>query len=681
MEKKKKQLSVVIIVSVLICIVLPTIIVLLNIRTVVSKRVKENSEKDSAMAVSMLSDNIEEKIEKYKAVVITAAKDTRVTTLNVEEAETLLKELMAEDEGVWSHFLIADDKGIEIAHTGGSQYYGTSIADSPTFTEPWSTGETTIRQPSFSKSTGNKIVGISTPVYDGEKKVGVLAGYVKLEYISEILGDHKMTDNSYTFMLNKDGTVSAYPDESVILAQNWVNPENEEDKAMVDSFSDNLKQMMVDMTQGGTGVEIATVGKEKKVYTYMQVGDTGMSICMVSPYKEYFATAESLKIRMLSEMAFILLISIVSLYIIAKIITKPIEWTAKNIDKLAGGDTKFVPTKLRLMGTKEISVLYEKLEYLYSVLDGMITKVDDNSEQIRDKSKQIDDEVSITNANLGDVSATMQELSASMEELAATVTTMNEGTQGTIVTIKEVAKQAEESSNSMDEVKERADESYNSALKGKETVVSAINEIKDVLTVSIENSREVDKISSFTGEILNIAAQTNLLALNASIEAARAGEAGKGFAVVADEIRELAENSKVAANNIKQISEMVTTSVADLANNSNRMIEVIDEKVIADYDNYVTTASSYSGDINNVNNILKDFSDKAADIEKNMVVAGKGIEDMTSAIDEGANGVTLVAGNVSDMVSAMGSIKTSVSENYHVAEELKIEVDNFKKQN
>ena len=43
----------------------------------------------------------------------------------------------------------------------------------------------------------------------------------------------------------------------------------------------------------------------------MQVGDTGMSICMVSPYKEYFATAESLKIRMLSEMAFILLISIV----------------------------------------------------------------------------------------------------------------------------------------------------------------------------------------------------------------------------------------------------------------------------------------------------------------------------------------------------------------------------------
>ena len=47
MEKKKKQLSVVIIVSVLICIVLPTIITLLDIRTIVGKRVEENNEKDS----------------------------------------------------------------------------------------------------------------------------------------------------------------------------------------------------------------------------------------------------------------------------------------------------------------------------------------------------------------------------------------------------------------------------------------------------------------------------------------------------------------------------------------------------------------------------------------------------------------------------------------------------------
>ncbi len=77
----------------------------------------------------------------------------------------------------------------------------------------------------------------------------------------------------------------------------------------------------------------------------------------------------------------------------------------------------------------------------------------------------------------------------------------------------------------------------------------------DGLSVAAANVGEVVKLIS------DIASQTNLLALNATIEAARAGEAGKGFAVVAGEVKNLANQTAHATDQISaQISSMQASS-------------------------------------------------------------------------------------------------------------------------
>lgn len=201
---------------------------------------------------------------------------------------------------------------------------------------------------------------------------------------------------------------------------------------------------------------------------------------------------------------------------------------------------------------------------------------------------------------------------------------------------------------------------------------------KDVAE-AVEASKSVNEIEKLTENILNIAAQTNLLALNASIEAARAGEAGRGFAVVADEIRQLADSSRETANNIQEISGKVIEAVNNLSGNATEMIRFVDEKVALDYDNFVKIIGNYDADSDQASNTFNEFAVKSKDSLGTMNDMNEGINNISIAIEESAKGVTNVAQEISQLVTAISAIKVQADENKNLSEDLLDEVAKFEK--
>lgn len=378
----------------------------------------------------------------------------------------------------------------------------------------------------------------------------------------------------------------------------------------------------------------------------------------------------------------IILVIVIAMFIVHKtmlkslgIIHREIQNLVKGIDQNEGDLTQ----RISILSNDEISDITGAINLFIAKLQEIMRLVVGNAKRMDEVVSEVRSSVLTSNDNVSDLSAVTEELAATMQEVdfsAKSIKGNAESVRDDVAIIADKTNKINEFSVGM---KMNADKMEQDARVNMEQTSQKVAYMLEILNQSIEDSKSVDQINHLTDDILGISSQTNLLALNASIEAARAGEAGKGFAVVADEIRHLAESSKEAANRIQQINGIVMIAVQNLSNNANHLVEYMQDSILPEFDLFMKNSLLYQENATYIHNSMKEFTLMTEELQNAMNEITTSIAMITSAIDEGANGISGAAESTQNLVRDIEVINTQMEENAVIAALLEQGSNVFKK--
>ncbi len=533
----------------------------------------------------------------------------------------------------------------QIVVSSDPESVGTSRADRDFF-QAAKRGETALSEPLTSRASGNPVVVVSAPILGRDGNVeGVFAATIRLAAIAEMYIDPATTgDHGYSFMLARNGLVMAHPNREHLLKLNFFDL----------PFGDQFRS-----GKGFVGYEFEGASKLAALST---CANAGWILVVAADRRDINAPAWQMGKTIGLVALLVLSGSAVVMYLLAQGIVRPIVRATDMLKDISQGEGDLTK-RLDVASKDEIGLLARYFNNFVEKLQGIIGQIAGNAGTVASAATELSSVSSQTAHSVQTLSGKTATVAAAAEESSANTTGVAASMEETSNNLSSVASATEEMSATIGEVASNSEKARAVSAQAREqaTAVSALMQ---------QLGQAAQEIGKVTETITEISSQTNLLALNATIEAARAGAAGKGFAVVANEIKELAQQTAEATEDIKAKISGVQTSSGNAISDIEAITGVIGQ--VGELVAGIATA-------------IEEQAAVTKDVAGNIAQASAGVQEANERVAQTASVSKTMAEDVAGVNAAAGEIRaggeqvqTSAAELSKLAEQLKGLVGQFK---
>ncbi|WP_394138856.1 methyl-accepting chemotaxis protein [Cytobacillus oceanisediminis] len=341
---------------------------------------------------------------------------------------------------------------------------------------------------------------------------------------------------------------------------------------------------------------------------------------LLIPTKSYMGDVRAIGYFIMIAIAVSLIAATVIISLFVRKITKPLNQLRNTMKEVRDGNLQSSSENHTTI--PEITSLHKSYNSMIEQMRKMIKELTAATKELESTGNELEE------SSLSTLTSSQRLVSAiHLVKVGAEQTATSSETSA--ISFKEMKHKIEEMFLNMESVNRGSAVMNLSAKRGENNVGKLISAIQsfgsdfEKLTITIRQVKDYSvSINNLVGLVKGIADQTKLLSLNASIEAARAGEAGKGFAVVAGEVRNLAEQSAAAAEEITHAIRNMESITVNASEEFNQIhIKIKDNLVMASeskhsFDELMNEISVFSVKLQSVQSELENLEQLLPHLEQ-----------------------------------------------------------------